>query len=337
MARWNNYYPPYISVAEKKAKAARALNKLMKKNQSIRPVVINGRTIASSWWGKSWNSNLERYADYSNRIERGRSYVRHGSVLDLQVSTGKATALVQGTRSQPYRVEIKIKKIETKKWSHMKESCGDRLTSLHELLSGKFPMDLKDVFFSKDSGLFPSPLEIDFSCSCPDWAHMCKHVAAALYGIGARLDEDPSLFFILRNIKVDELISGAAKNKSRQLLDKAKKKSGRILENDGISDLFGIAMEETGPPRPTRRATKKSVTPSAGKLKPGRQKTGKKQVSALEQVRKTVTASRKGISVKEISEKTGLPAARLYPLLQRLKRQGGIESKAWGIYGKPKK
>lgn len=332
MARWHNHYPPYVSVSEKKARAARALNRLKKKKGSIHPIIINGRTIASTWWGKSWNSNLERYADYSNRIDRGRSYVRHGSVLDLQINTGKVTALVQGTRSQPYRVEVTIKGIDKIKWQRMKKLCGDGLTSLQAFLSGKFPSDLADLFFTKDAGLFPSPREIDFSCSCPDWAHMCKHVAATLYGIGARLDEDPSLFFTLRNVKVEELISGATKNRSRQLLDKAKKKSGRILEDDKLADLFGITVEETNPTPPAKKSIKKTAKPAANKPKPARQSAVKTQIPPLDQIYTIISRSRKGIGVGDLSRKSGLPASRIYPLIQRLKRQGKIENQARGVY-----
>ncbi|TFG38070.1 MAG: hypothetical protein E4H46_00495, partial [Desulfobacterales bacterium] len=193
MSYWG--YPRYVSVAEKKAKAEKKLKQLRKKNPDIQPVVIEGNILARTWWGKSWNQNLERYADYDNRIGRGRSYVRHGAVLDLKIDTGKVTALVQGSTSRPYEVEIKIQAISQANWSAIKKQCEGQLKSLQDLLAGKFPKILADIFFAKEKGLFPSPQAISFDCSCPDWASMCKHVAAALYGIGARFDEDPSLFF----------------------------------------------------------------------------------------------------------------------------------------------
>jgi len=243
MAYWD--YPRYVSVAEKRAKAARKLKQLRKKNPAIQPIVLEGRAIAKTWWGKSWNLNLERYADYTNRIGRGRSYVRHGAVLDLQISAGQVKSMIQGSRTKPYTVTIKIKEITKEIWKNMKAACAGKLDSLPELLSGKFPKALGEVFTAQGRGLFPSPQEIGFECSCPDWAYMCKHVAATLYGIGTRLDDDAGLFFKLRKVKIDDLIQQTLKDHSYKLLEKAKKMSpGKIAESD-LSGMFGIDMEET--------------------------------------------------------------------------------------------
>ena len=242
MGDWG--YPRYVPVAEKKAKAAKKLKQLKKKNLGIRPVVIEGRAIAQTWWGKSWNKNLERYADYSNRIGRGRSYVRHGAVLDLQIDSGMVESLVQGSRSKPYSVTIHIKAIDKNIWERMKISCEGRLDSLQELLAGKFPTALGEIFMAQGEGLFPSPKEIEFDCSCPDWAYMCKHVAATLYGIGARLDEEPSLFFKLRKVEMKDLISQAVEDKAGKLLKKAEKGSKRVIAESDIPDIFGIDLEE---------------------------------------------------------------------------------------------
>ena len=243
MAYWK--YPRYISVGEKRAKAERKLKQLRKKNPAVHPIVLEGSAIAKTWWGKSWNLNLERYADYSNRIGRGRSYVRHGAVLDLQISAGRVNSLVQGSRTKPYAVTIKIKAITKEIWKNMKAACAGKLDSLPELLSGKFPKALGEVFTARGRGLFPSPQEIGFDCSCPDWADMCKHVAATLYGIGTRLDDDAGLFFKLRKVKIDDLIQETLKDQSYRLLDKAAKMGpGKIAESD-LSGLFGIDMEET--------------------------------------------------------------------------------------------
>jgi uncharacterized Zn finger protein len=276
MAYWD--YPRYVSVAEKRAKAARKLKQLRKKNSAIQPIVLEGRAIAKTWWGKSWNLNLERYADYSNRIGRGRSYVRHGAVLDLQISAGQVKSLVQGSRTKPYAVTIKIKGITKAIWQNMKAACAGKLDSLPELLRGKFPKALGEVFTAQGRGLFPSPQEIDFDCSCPDWAYMCKHVAATLYGIGTRLDDDAGLFFKLRKVKIDDLIQQTLKDQSYKLLEKAEKmSSGKIAESD-LSGMFGIDMEEgidldfpkttekaAGTGKKSRKASKAAKTRSAGK------------------------------------------------------------------------
>ncbi len=243
MGYWG--YPRYVSVAEKRAKAAKKLKQLKKKNPAIQPIVIAGQVIAHTWWGKSWNLNLERYADYSNRIGRGRSYVRHGTVLDLQISPAQVKSLVQGSRSKPYTVIIQIKGIQKKIWQNMKTACAGKLDSLPELLAGSFPKELSNIFMAQGRGLFPSPKEIQFDCSCPDWAYMCKHVAATLYGIGARLDDDPSLFFKLRKVKIDDLIQQAVKVQSYKLLKRAEKTSAPKIAEADLSQMFGIDMEET--------------------------------------------------------------------------------------------
>ena len=195
-----------MPVARKKEKAAKKLKELMKKNPDMKPVALEGSALARTWWGKAWNRNLERYADYSNRIGRGRSYVRHGAVLDLQIGSCEIRALVQGSAPKPYSVIIKITALKKNVWQEITAACEGMLESLQGLLAGEFPKTLGEIFTAKDSGRYPSPKEIKFSCSYRDWASMCKHVAAALYGAGTRLDEDPKLFFQLRNIGMGELI-----------------------------------------------------------------------------------------------------------------------------------
>ena len=243
MSFWG--FPKYVCKAEKQAKAAKKLEQLRKKRE-VRPVILQNSTIARTWWGKSWNQNLERYADYSNRIGRGRSYVRHGAVLDLQISTGGVTALVQGSRSKPYEISVKIKKLSKTLWQEIAASCSGRFNSLPELIAGKFPKELGDLFLRRDAGLFPSPKEITFTCSCPDWAKMCKHVAATLYGVSARLDEDATLLFTLRGTNTDDLDSRTVTAGAEKLLEKAAKKSSRVIEDADLTELFGINVAEGG-------------------------------------------------------------------------------------------
>ena len=239
MSYWG--YPKYVTVAAKKAKAAKKLKELSKKNPDMKPVVVEGSTIARTWWGKAWTVNLEQYADYSNRIGRGRSYVRHGAVLDLRIEAGEVKALVQGSASKPYSVSVKIQTLKKETWHRIKTACEGTLESFHELLAGKFPKALGEIFVCKDSGMFPAPREIKFACSCPDWADMCKHVAATLYGVGARLDEDPKLFFKLRDAGIDELIKQAVADKTEKLLEKAAVKSGRIIRGaPSVTSRLGI-------------------------------------------------------------------------------------------------
>ena len=235
-----DYYPEYVSVAKKRDKAKKQLEKLKKKNPNLAPIMTEGRTIARTWWGKAWNKNLENYADYSNRISRGRSYVRNGAVLDLKIDTGVARALVQGSGRNPYEIEINIFPLSGEKWDIILSVCNHKIDSLAELVEGKFPRELEDIFTFKGQGLFPTPKEIKFSCSCPDWAGMCKHVTAALYGIGARFDEDPILFFKLRDIDFQVLLKKTIKQKMQNLLENANKKSSRVLDDKDVLELFDL-------------------------------------------------------------------------------------------------
>lgn len=233
-------FPKYVSAAEKKEKANKSLAKLKKKNPDIEPIIIEGRTLAKNWWGKSWNLNLESYADYTNRIDRGKSYVRSNMVLDLKITKGKVLAKVQGTRAKPYDVEVSIDALSSEKWEHITSLCNNRIDSLEQLVEGKFPQELEVLFKEKKYGLFPSPKEIHFDCSCPDWASMCKHVAATLYGIGTRLDSNPMLFFELRDIDSKELVRKSVEQKLDSMLKNAGKKSKREIADSDISEIFGF-------------------------------------------------------------------------------------------------
>ena len=276
-------FPKYVSVAEKKARAAKKLKELSKKKSNMKPVALEGSALAHTWWGKAWNRNLEQYADYSNRIGRGRSYVRHGAVLDLQIEQGEVIALVQGSDRNPYSVSVKIQTLKKETWQRMKTACEGTLESFQELLAGNFPKALGEIFICKDSGMFPAPLEIKFDCSCPDWADMCKHVAAVLYGVGARLDEDPKLFFRLRDAGIDELIKQAVAGKVEKLLEKAGRKSGRIIEDKDIASVFGIDIEEQ--PAIVKNKTAKAVA-GRKKNKPAKTSAGRK-VSAKKELQES--------------------------------------------------
>lgn len=237
-------FPRYVSIGEKLLKAQKKLKQLKKKNPSITPLIIQGAKLTRTWWGKAWNTNLEKYADYSNRIGRGRSYIRNGFVLDLKINPGEVTSLVQGSRSQPYKVAIKIGPLDKGAWNEIKKHCEGKIESLQEFIEGRFPRDLIEIFTAKGEGLFPSPKEIKFNCSCPDWASMCKHVAATLYGVGVKLDDDPKLFFLLRKAKMDDLITEALRDKSKKMLKKAEKMTSRVIDDLEAGKMFGIDIDE---------------------------------------------------------------------------------------------
>lgn len=278
MSYWG-FYRPYVSKARQKAKAEKKIAALKKKNPALRPVLIEGRTLARTWWGKSWNSNLENYADYYNRLGRGRSYVRHSAVLDLQIKPGLIKSLVQGSDYSPYKIEIKIKPLSKKTWNNIKNICQGKLDSLPELLEGKFPPSLSEVFTDKKSGLFPSPAKISFNCSCPDWASMCKHIAATLYGVGARLDNEPTLFFTLRKVEIKDLITKVVGDKTVSLLKKAERKSSRVIDDSDLSSLFGINMEGIKKAAKRSKAKKGKPPKVKTKKKPARKKVVKRKAA----------------------------------------------------------
>lgn len=232
-----NFTQPTTAELRKNSESSR--KKARDKGQVLSPVVIEGRTIAKSWWGQAWCRNLEQYADFESRLERGKRYVRTGAVLDLKIQKGKVLAKVQGSRNPPYKVEIRISPLSEEKCQDILERCGRRIENLEALAEGNFPEELKELFTGQ-GGLFPTPKEISFNCSCPDWALMCKHVAASLYGIGARLDSNPALFFELRGISIDRFLDVAVANKVEAMLKNAQKPSQRILEGADLDALFGV-------------------------------------------------------------------------------------------------
>jgi len=323
------YYPKYVTVAEKRAKAKKKIKQLRKKNPNIRPIILAGKALVKTWWGKAWNNNLESYADYENRIGRGRSYVRHSAVLDLQIAPGKVTSLVQGSMGAPYEVVISIKKMKKKNWQNIKKECQSRLSSLPDLLAGKIPKELQEIFMVQGRGLFPTPSEITFDCSCPDWASMCKHVAASLYGVGARLDEDPALFFTLRQAEIDDLVTQAVQSKASSIIEKVTTGSSRVIADDKLSDLFGLDMDDLVPAKPVKKSKEKT---KKRKVTPKYDLQGYPTAIAL--VAHCVDESGKGIGIEELRKSTGFPAKKLHGILFRLKQQGRVKCPAYGVYEK---
>src|SRR5215216_3037047 len=224
---------PYVSVAERRRQAERELAKLKKRGQAIAPVTVAGRAIANSFWGQSWCTNLERYSDYANRLPRGRTYIRNGSVVDLQIAKGQVTAMVAG--SALYRVDVAIAPVTALHWKAICRDCAGRIDSVVELLQGRLDKGVMDRVCREQDGLFPAPKEIKLSCSCPDWADMCKHVAAVLYGIGARLDQKPQLLFVLRGVDENELLAAAGQDLS---LTRDAQSAAKVLDDGDVAALF---------------------------------------------------------------------------------------------------
>ena len=280
---------PYVSVAERRRKAAREMEKRKKQGHAVSPVSIEGRAIAKTFWGKAWCENLERYSDYANRLPRGRSYVRNGSVVDLQITPGTIHAYVSG--SELYKVALKVAPVAKAKWKSICTDCAGAIDSLVELLQGRLSQGVMERICRQNHGLFPSPAEIRLSCSCPDWAGMCKHVAAVLYGIGARFDHQPELLFRLRAVDEMELIVNAGKSTP---LTKQGPAASKLLGGDDLSEIFGLEMAQSASPDPEltkhkvakpKLAEKMPAAPE-GKRKPRKQ-------AAATQRRKRSSGARK--------------------------------------------
>jgi len=239
---WNDetvYDQP--SASELKQRALQSVKRAGKKGKAYQPVKVRTKrgNICESWWGRAWCENLESYADYASRLQRGRSYVRAGTVIDLVIEDGKVSARVQGRRANPYKVEIRIGRLSEENCQKIIERCTRKIEDLETLAKGEFPTELKELFTER-GGLFPTPKEISFSCSCPDWAMMCKHVAAVMYGIGVRFDENPFFFFRLRGIDPDRFIDVAVENRVERMLENAGVVSDRIIDELDLSELFGV-------------------------------------------------------------------------------------------------
>jgi uncharacterized Zn finger protein len=244
---WDDYdYPfkPYVSAADRKRRAQKAAARLDKKGAAREPVVITGKPIAQTFWGRSWCTNMERYSDFFSRLDRGRSYVRSGAVLDLRIARGEVVASVMGSRL--YTVTVKIRPVPKTRWDALCKRCAGGIDSVVELLQGRFSEAVMTHICGEACGLFPTPSEIEFDCTCPDWASMCKHVAAVLYGVGSRFDTKPELFFTLRGVDGNDLIAAAGEG-----VDQGLTRSGtaRRLEGADLSALFGIEVAEPARPR----------------------------------------------------------------------------------------
>jgi uncharacterized Zn finger protein len=256
-------FAPYVPVATRRANAARhAKNAAKKEGRALEPVSISGRTIATTYWGKAWCENLEAYSDFANRLPRGRTYARNGSIVDLQIKQGKIEAIVSG--SDIYTIVISIDTLTKASWTRLKNECSQSITSLIDLLQGRFDAGVMQRLAHRTQGLFPQSKEIKMSCSCPDYAGLCKHLAAVLYGVGNRLDSSPELLFTLRNVDHLELVSEAvAEGNLARTLDAG----DNSLAGSDLGEMFGIELAASEAParktvRTKRIGTAKSRKPA---------------------------------------------------------------------------
>ena len=295
------------------------MQKLSKKGVQIKPVVVKGTKIAKTFWGAAWCNHLESFSDYENRLPRGRTYVRNGSVCHLDIRSGAVEAMVSG--STMYTVNISIKPLSVRSWEALKRKCSGRIASLLELLQGRLSEHVMSVVTDRDGGLFPLPREIEMHCSCPDWAVMCKHVAAVLYGVGARLDEEPELLFLLRGVDHEELISAeleAVENAGTVGIrggagtsSKPGGRSRRRISADSISEVFDIDLDGAKADAGEKAAARESAgaTSDAAGAAAARKTVG--TAGAPESARATPAAARQSTGAAKTPALTGKAVRRL--------------------------
>jgi uncharacterized Zn finger protein len=287
-------WAPYVPVAERRRRAKKKMESLRKRGVDIRPIEIKGRKIAKTFWGQAWCDHLEGFSDFENRLPRGRTYVRNGSVCHLAIAQGNVEAKVSG--SKLYNLSIRIKTLQPEKWNGVKGRCAGQIGSLLELLQGNLSDHVMEVVTDRQEGLFPLPGEISFDCDCPDWAVMCKHVAAVLYGIGARLDENPELLFTLRGVNHEELIDTDAEAALGAATRSGKSKR---LAADDLSDVFGIDIDvdrssdsadsaRVTPPATPGKKAKENARPATQEAKGATKKKTPKKKSTRRPAKKTV-------------------------------------------------
>jgi len=306
-------WAPYVPVAQRRHRAQKKMSQLRKKGMDIRPIEIEGRKITKTFWGQAWCDHMESLGDFANRLPRGRTYVRNGSVCHLAIKKGCVTAMVSG--SSLYNVEVKIGVLPKTKWTKVKSRCAGQIGSLLELLQGRLSDKVMDVVTDSRGGLFPLSKEIRLRCSCPDWATMCKHVSAVLYGVGARLDEQPDLLFLLRGVKHSELISANATD----AVNRATRRGGKrpTLDHGDLGDVFGIELDtaskrngsssgnnlskkSTTKKLPTR---KKDKPASARRKKTKTSKTSKKTASKFVAKKNLAKSTKKKAAKKKVAKK----------------------------------
>ena len=164
--------------------------------------------FGESWWAKRWISGLEGFG-YGGRLARGRSYARGGAVLSIEIGRGHVSARVQGSLPRPYQVKISLAPLGDAQWASATGAMAEQAIFAAKLLAGEMPQEIEQAFAAAKVPLFPrNSRDLTTTCSCPDQANPCKHIAAVYYLLGERFDEDPFLLFELRGRNKDQI--GAA-------------------------------------------------------------------------------------------------------------------------------
>ena len=320
-----SYYSwkPYVPVAARQRMAEKEAAKAKKSGANFSGIEPHRGTTAKTFWGKAWCDNLEAYSDYANRLPRGRTYVRNGSVIHLSIAHGEVQARVMG--SSLYTVAVKVSPVAAPHWQAIGKDCSGSIDSLVELLQGKLSTAVMQRICTPQTGLFPASSEMRFTCSCPDWAGMCKHVAAVLYGVGARLDQQPELLFSLRGVDAQDLVSQAGAGLPKSRSDIA---ADKVLDDAMLGDVFGFEMDEAAPPIDRVVAKTKAVAVKTGAksnaqvaLKKPVQRAGKKVTEKIAQ-----TLARKVASKVQSNVPTKVPKKASKVVAQKPAKDKAIAS-----------
>jgi len=242
----------YQDAAEAKERIQREIARRKRKGERFESLVpaAGKKHVCTTFWGKAWCSHLETYQEYESRLPRGRSYLRQGSVYNVEIEPGKVTAVVAG--SELYDTQVFIQPLKASKWHDIVEKCEGQVGSMLDLLAGKLGDGVMRVLSDVEDGLFPKTKEIRFDCSCPDHADMCKHVSAVLYGVGVLLDAKPELLFTLRGVDGADLL---AKAKDAAVSGVAEN-TGELAGAD-LSAIFGIEIGDIEEPVKEVKVVKK--------------------------------------------------------------------------------
>jgi uncharacterized Zn finger protein len=276
------------------------LRREIQREGKLKPVTVpqGNRKLATTFWGKAWCNHLETHSDYEYRLPRGRSYLRQGNVYNLKIQAGSVSAAVAG--SSLYDVRITIRPLAKDAWQRIKTECAGHVGSLLDLLSGRLGDGVLRAVTDRERGLFPNPGEMKPVCSCPDYADLCKHAAAVLYGVGAMLDTSPDLFFLLRSVDPAGLLADTA----REALAETQRTDDALAGED-LSTLFGISLEgRVAPESETQKPAAKKPKKKRSAREPAAKEPSQTKTIVKKRIRGPATRRTKGKAVRRTRAKS---------------------------------
>lgn len=219
---------PRLRVADLARLAQQRRENLLQEGRQLHPVQGSSRNLASHFWGRAWMKHLALCEAGGLCLAPGRTLLRHGCVLDLQLAPGRVEALVSA--QELVEVQIDIAPLEDERLEALKEACSGRIDSLVSLLEGCTDEAVLQRLCDPETGLLPEPHDWHMNCTCPDWAEPCPHAAAALYATGTLIDVEPTLLFQLRQVEASSLIE-------------APKVEAEVFDTSALGSMFGIDLD----------------------------------------------------------------------------------------------